>query len=145
MGLRHRLRTVLLRYSAALLLLALCLGATALGWHHVRVQAQAAEQARFELGVERAKLAVLERLGRCGAALRGAQSLYAASKSVERDEWAAYIGGLSIEQNYPGLQGMSYVVRVPAAGLKPFLDQTRADNAPSFNIHPPGDRADYLI
>jgi diguanylate cyclase (GGDEF)-like protein/PAS domain S-box-containing protein len=51
-------------------------------------------------------------------ALRGVQGLFAASISVERDEFHAYISAQDIVESFPGIQGVGFSLVVPTAKYK---------------------------
>ncbi len=69
--------------------------------------------------------------------LRGAQGLFAASKSVEREEWRAYVEGLDLHERYPGVQGIGYASRVATTDLETFVASVRADGLPDYRVFPP--------
>ncbi len=115
------------------------------GWWLSRSRVEDREQARFELLVERASNAIGKRMFECELVLRGAQGLFAASKSVERGEWRAYVGGLAFEEHLPGTLGFGFAAYVPRASLESFLTVTRNDEATNFVLHPAGERPDYFV
>ncbi len=69
--------------------------------------------------------------------LRGLRGVYAASKSVERDEFAAYVASRELEMEFPGARGFGFVERVGSAGREAFIERERADHAPEFAIRQP--------
>jgi hypothetical protein len=116
-------------------------------WRHRRREPSCFARFRGELPCAFRKTGAA--IARCGAhapgadselALRGAKGLYAASKSVERHEWKAYVAGLSLEEKLPGLRGMAFIAAVPQTQLADFLKVTREDNTPGFQIKPVGER-----
>ena len=68
-------------------------------------------------------------------ALKSGVGLFAASKSVEKDEWTSFVAQLELKKNKSGVLGMGFVSRVPLKDKNIFLKQTRIDNAPNFTIH----------
>lgn len=93
----------------------------------------AAHEAEAVQVVERlaAKITVYEN------SLRGAQGLFAASKSVEREEWRAYVEGLELHDRYPGVQGIGYASRVATKDLEAFVASVQADGLPGYKVFPP--------
>ncbi len=126
----------MLRFGLPLLVLLLSLAAT-LGVSVLVSDASVeSAKARFEKQSRLSRDAVQTRLVDSELALRGARGLYAASKSVERHEWQAYVSGLALKDKFPGLRGMSFIAAVPRAQLADFLKVTRDDNSPGFEIKP---------
>lgn len=68
--------------------------------------------------------------------LRGAQGLFAASRSVERVEWRDYVAGLDLEARYPGMQAMGYLARVEAADLDAHVAAVRAEGLREYRVWP---------
>ncbi|MBI4028676.1 MAG: CHASE domain-containing protein [Verrucomicrobia bacterium] len=125
--------------------LAMSLLATALAARIFDEQARALTQARFDRQVDWIKAKIGERLLDYEQVLMGAQSLFAASKLVERDEWRAFINGLSLSQQFPGISGIGFVALVPGERLDVFLKNTRKEGAPGFDVKPAGKRDDYFV
>ena len=126
--------STLARPGAAWGLLVGVVVAAAWGAHLATENAHARSRARFELQVERLRASIVTRLGTYEDLLRGTQGLFAASKSVERAEWQAYVDGLSITEHSPGLMALSFVASVPSDGVAAFVAATRADGAPDFAV-----------
>src|SRR5262249_43039340 len=103
-------------------------------------------RSRFERDAEHARLVIRERLNLYEYALHGARSLYAASHSVERDEWQAFVSGLSLGERYPGMKGLVYVAAVPEAHPAQYEKAARADGAPDFKAQAiPGHEQGYIV
>ncbi len=83
--------------------------------------------------------------------LHGARGLFAASRSVERSEWAAYIRAQDIEKRYPGFLAFEFIERVSEKSRPRFEKKIREDTAmspigyPAFRIHPEGRREEYFV
>jgi len=137
--------STLARPGAAWGLLVAVVVAAAWGAHLATENAHARSRSRFELQVERLHGAIVTRLGAYQDVLRGTQGLYAASRSVERGEWRAYVDGLAIAEHYPGLTALGFVAAVPADGLAAFVAATRADDAPDFTVAPATGRTEHRI
>ncbi len=93
------------------------------------------DRAHFEALVRRAEQNIAQRMATYEVALRGGVSLFAASKSVERHEWKAYIDSMKIVERLPGINGVGVVFPVAPSGLASFLDSTRTDGAREFRVH----------
>lgn len=68
--------------------------------------------------------------------LLGAAGLFAASTSVEREEFEKYIAQLNLDKNLSGHLGVGYSAWVKPADLTAAIDAVRAEGYPQFNIFP---------
>jgi PAS domain S-box-containing protein len=127
----------------ALLVLAIALGATAIAWRFSAESASAALRQRFDHQAEQLAESVRLRLLGYVDVLRGAQGLFAASASVEADEWQRYWDQLDLAARYPGIDGMGYAPRVTAAGRAQF-EQSLDAQRPGLRIWPLSEQADYF-
>ena len=118
--------------SAVVFVVGVCLAAAA----SLRLQAgiKTVEELEFQRSVERVSAEVVRRFRRPVSGLIGAKALYAASKSVERLEFRAYVGAYDLQQEFPGVRGFGFVQRVPQKDLKAFIAAQRKDDAPQFSV-----------
>ncbi len=100
---------------------------------------------RFDARVDEIKTAIRDRIQVYEQVLQGARGLFAASQSVERHEWRAYLASVDITKNYPGIKGVGFVSYVPRKNLESFLAAARQDGAPDFKVRPAGDRDEYFV
>jgi len=75
--------------------------------------------------------------------LRGAAGLFNASVSVTREEWHLYATSLSLDKNYPGLQGLGFSEVVHTGDKDRHIQRLRAEGFPNYRIWPEGDRPVY--
>ncbi|MBU5638744.1 CHASE domain-containing protein [Geomonas sp. Red69] len=75
--------------------------------------------------------------------LRGAVGLFNASDQVTRDEWHRYAISLSLERNYPGLQGLGFSEVVHPKDRERHIRRMQAEGFPSYRIWPEGKRPVY--
>lgn len=113
-------------------------------------QVREKEVERFKARVTAIQNAIRDRLDRHAQVLKGAAGLFAASTSVQRDEWRAYFESLDLAERSRGFHALGYIERVEASNVDQFLSDTRGDGArhfdPSaFRISPPGSRPDYYV
>lgn len=127
----------------ALLLLAFCLGLTAIGWYSASNLTDKLAHERFEARATEIVLAIEDRLATYEMALRGGQALFASVRQVDRHQWRDYVGKLNIQQNYPGIQGMGYSHVVRAEDLDRHQKEIRAKGFPEYAVRPPGQRETY--
>lgn len=75
--------------------------------------------------------------------LRGGVGLFDASDGVTRGEWQQYVNQLKLAERYPGIQGVGFSERIPAAGLDQHVARVRAEGFPEYQVRPAGARVDY--
>ena len=95
-----------------------------------------ADEATFAALTKNATDDIEGRLNTYVAALRGGAGLVLASPSVGRDEWTAFAETMDLPGNYPGINGIGLVSRVPFPATENFLQRTRGDGQPDFTIRP---------
>ena len=91
------------------------------------------------------KTAIHLRITQSENGLRGARSLWPASKSVARGEFAAMIAERNLTTEFPGALGVGFIRRVPRESLADFIAATRADDAPGFQLKSQGDAAELHV
>ncbi|CAN5731041.1 hypothetical protein BH23GEM3_BH23GEM3_11980 [soil metagenome] len=104
---------------------------------------RARDQARFETAAVDARDRIAARLDTYIAMLRGGAALFASSDSVDAGEFRAYIARLEVPRDYPGIRGIGWSRRVPAADVAAFEAELRATTHPGFAILPDTPRAEY--
>lgn len=129
----------------AWLVLVISLTATTGGWFIAQKNAELRSQKRFDEEARSVTAALVERMQVYEDVLHGALGLFAASYSVERGEWRAYLSSVSIESRFPGIDGIGYVARVPRAQTEDFLRMVRRDKTPDFELKNPGTNSDLLV
>ena len=75
--------------------------------------------------------------------LRGARALFDASDDVTYEDWKIYVGALSLQEDFPGIQGVGFSAYVPARDLHRHIAQMRARSQRDYDIRPAGERAEY--
>jgi PAS domain S-box-containing protein len=137
------------RVALALAVLALATGLvfTVLGVFGLQDTARKEARARFEQQVDRLQADVQGRLNAPLPGLRGAAGIYAASKTVDRAEFSAYVASSQPARDLPGVRGLGFMARVLRTDLAGFVAAEQADDAPDFAVHgadAPG-RADLYV
>jgi signal transduction histidine kinase len=81
--------------------------------------------------------------------LRGTASLFQAASGLSRHQFHAYVEGLSLDQNFPGIETINFA-RYFTQAERPAVERamredlgTMASGYPVFNIDPPGQRSTY--
>ncbi|NDB32948.1 MAG: GHKL domain-containing protein [Nitrososphaeria archaeon] len=72
-------------------------------------------QAEFEKDAYRIVDKIEKRMAHYGEVLQAARGLFAASKTVEREEWRQFIETQKIQERFPGIQGVGFQKRTPDA------------------------------
>src|SRR5713226_6303766 len=110
---------------------------------YVHRTAQAKDRTRFENSVKQINTILDSRLDTYVALLRAGVGLFAASVSVEPDEFHKFVEGLQLERHYQGVQGIGFSARLrPEERIQLTEAMRRAGNA-TFRIWPEGNRAEY--
>lgn len=81
--------------------------------------------------------------------LRGTASLFQANSKLTREQFKVYVAGLSLEENFPGLETINFAQHFTAAE-RPAVEREMEEELgrtptgyPVFQIDPPGQRAEY--
>ena len=114
-------------------------------WKHREVQSDA--RAQVEFSTQRISADVSRRFTQAVYGLNGARGVYAASESVNRAAFRAYVESRDMPKEIPGVRGFGFVQRVQRLDLDAFLRAERADGAPQFVLRQLSDTAqqDLLI
>lgn len=129
--------------AVAWITLLIMLMLTAVAWNLVKKGEEATAQADFNGYVSRTHESVEQRMRAYEQVLRGGIGLFAASDHVSRQDWHAYVNSLKIDQNFPGIQGIGFSLRVPANALQQHIQAVRSEGFPDFVVKPPGSRSEY--
>lgn len=66
----------------------------------------------------------------------GIAAIHALPSRLSADQWKIYSETLSLEEKYPGINGIGVIYYLPPSERQEFLTRERKDR-PYFNIHPP--------
>jgi PAS domain S-box-containing protein len=116
----------------AVLLLGMALSAAGAWWFAGQVQAKA--QADFQRATERLSSELLRRFQLPIYGLKGARGMYAASSSIQRNEFKAYVDSRDLHAEFPGVRGLGFIQRLQRAEVAGFEAEQRADDAPQFAV-----------
>ncbi len=128
---------------APLGVLSICLAITYLVWDIARRNAANELQFQFDTEVREVHSRIDERLNDYRNILYGAGGLFAASRSVSRQEFHAYVQSLEIEQSFPGIQGVGFAMLIPSKDKSRITASIRREGFPKFSIRPEGERDPY--
>ncbi len=130
-------------FRAAALVLLVSLGATFLLWKHEQQDEADRLQASFDTEVQNIGSRIQQGMEKYEQALLGVQGLFAASKSVERDEFHAYAESMRMNEKFPGMEGICYSVIVPPPEKEQHIAAVRKEGFPEYDIRPGGEREIY--
>jgi diguanylate cyclase (GGDEF)-like protein len=99
--------------------------------------------AAFTKVCDEVTLKVNERLTAYALLLQGGQALFAASESVERDEWRAYVNTVRAEAIVPGHQGLGFSLLIAPEDLAGHEAAVRDEGFPDYRVKPPEPREVY--
>lgn len=101
-----------------------------------------AEQ-RFSFAAEQVTLRIDERLHAYALMLRGAAGLFNSSQLVTREEWAAYVNNLRLEENLTAVQGVGFSLLIAPDQLDDHVASVVAEGFDTYTVSPAGDRDMY--
>jgi PAS domain S-box-containing protein len=130
---------------ATAMVLTIGLGATMTGSRWLQQNLEAKARTRFDQQVERIEADARHDLNRPFSGLKGAAGVYAASVSVERAEFRAYVESSKIAHEYPGIGGFGFVERVKKGDVDGFVAAQRRDGSPDFAVKTQGNEADLYV
>jgi diguanylate cyclase (GGDEF)-like protein/PAS domain S-box-containing protein len=125
------------------LVLAICLLATYQLWKNARKETQLALQTEFNFNALDASRRLARQMLAHEQLLRGVQGMFAASASVTRAEFHAYVNTLDLEKNYPGIQGLGFTLFIAKEKKDSHLAAVRREGFPAYSIRPDGVRDSY--
>jgi PAS domain S-box-containing protein len=125
--------------------LLLGLGLTGLGAYQTRQYYLTEARLRFERQSDRVVGAVQRRMNQSLYGLRGARGVYAASQTVGRAEFRAYVASRDLPKEFPGAMGFGFIQRVMRSDLEAFVASERADEAPDFAVRTAGEARDLYV
>lgn len=78
--------------------------------------------------------AIADRLDTYLATLRGVRALWSVSPDMSAASFGSFTGGLNLQKRYPGIQGVGFSRRIPAAELPALLRELAADGVYSWDV-----------
>ncbi len=123
---------------------AMSLAATYNAWRIAGDQLQRARQSEFDFQVRQAARRIDVRMATYAQVQRGVVAFMLGSMDVDRDNFRAFVRSLSLDERYPGIQGLAVVRLVQPAQLEQHLAAVRGEGLP-YDINPPGPRALYSL
>ncbi|OQW91663.1 MAG: hypothetical protein BWK79_16360 [Beggiatoa sp. IS2] len=99
----------------------------------------------FEYRVERIKSAIIQRMLAYQQVLQGGAGLFNTTISVNRQQWHRYVNSLSINQHYPGIQGIGFSKWILPQDKTAHIAEIQAEGGffQNYTIRPQGERDQY--
>lgn len=136
----NSLRNILGRFTGhpatAWVVLVFALLVTLLVWFSADRFITRRSQDRFLFQSKQVHTMLLHRVDRYESALRGGVGLFAASQSVDREEWQHYVRSLNLDRAYAGMQGMGYAQVLPATEQERHETMVRAQGLADYRVWP---------
>lgn len=105
-------------------------------WYSAVESADARNRTYFDTLTQDVHDALKDRFNLYEQSLRAGLGLFYASEVVERDEWASFVDALEISTHLPGISGVGYIDYILAQDMGQYVEWTRRDGVPDFNVHP---------
>ncbi len=128
-----------------------CLGATIFAWYFTDHYVKRVSFGKFNSDIHHIELSINERFNVYFSLLHGAQGLFYASNSVERDEWENFAASLELSKHHPSVKTFRFIERVSLKDKDTFVAGVKTDKTlnpsgyPDFSILPEGDRNEYYV
>ncbi len=123
--------------------IALAVGAFSLVWSEIGRRHQERVTERLDFAAHDVAQQIEQRMRAYRQVLRGARALFDASDEVTREDWHAYVSALSLQRDFPGIQGVGFSRFVPAAELSAHELEMRSAGHGDYRIRPPGERREF--
>lgn len=116
---------------------------TIFAWHFFKVSVEAENKEHFEHEATEVIHLFLDRLSKYEDALKaGVSYILALNKDISFLEWKAFAENLSIENQYPGINGIGVIHHIESHQFQPYLEKQRIIR-PDYNIHPPHNKDEF--
>lgn len=104
---------------------------------HVRLEAA------YTLAFNETVDAVIGKINAYEEMLRATQGLFYVAPDLSRNDFANFYQSLRLEENYPGIQGLGYVVALTPEQKQSHIDAVRQSGLLTYDVHPDGEREYY--
>lgn len=129
--------------KAVWLVLLISMGATISGWYIANKVANVNTHKIFEARNAEVLTEIRQRLHTCEFLLQSGKGLFAATKSVSRNDFHNFVSSLKLDQHVKGIVGVVYAEHIVPEKKDVIIKKIRVDGAPDFNIKPLGQRSEY--
>lgn len=116
---------------------------TAIATYYVESTARNQERLRFDSSIQRTENLIRDHVKTYIALLRAGSGLFASQDTVDREEFRAYMERLQLREEYPGIQGIGFTIRLSPSEIAPLTDRMEQEGISNFRIHPNYPRPEY--
>src|SRR5687768_15723507 len=104
---------------------------------------EAEDRARFQGLVQQVHVGIESRLETYSALVLSGAGLFAASESVDDKEFKSFVDRLKVAENYPGIRGIGFTVRVKPEERLALIDMMSRQGNAEFRVWPESPRSEY--
>jgi len=112
------------------------------GWY-TRIQSLQTYEINIDEQKNSIKNEILNRMNVYADTLRSTGALFYTTDDVSRDQWSEYFNIMSLQQRYPGIQGVGYAQVIKKDEIQSLEEKVRSQGYPFFNLYPLADRDEY--
>ncbi|NNJ95890.1 MAG: PAS domain-containing protein [Gammaproteobacteria bacterium] len=112
-------------------------------WNYAQRSAENELQAEFDFYAHEMIDLINQRMAAYVQVLFGVRALFTETESVTRDQFSTYITSLRLEEQYPGIQGLSHSPLITHAEKSAHIAEMRKQGFASYSIKPAGEREHY--
>ena len=114
-------------------------------WQTAQLEAERKLRNSFHARVDDSIRRIQQRMLDYEQVLAGVRGLFAASSTVKRGEFRAFIAALNIEKSFPGVQSVGWVEMVTGEQKNAHIAAIHQEGFPEYAIKPPGERDLYAV
>jgi PAS domain S-box-containing protein len=123
--------------------LAVSLLVTLLATYYVLKTSEARDRSQFQNAVQRTQDSIRNRLETYIELLRAGSALFAATGTVNRDQFHIYVERLDVSRRFPGVQGIGFSARVRPEEKTAFIAEMQRQGLKDFRIWPDNSQSEY--
>jgi len=117
--------------------------ATAGMWKYAQRNAENELQSEFDFHAHETTDFIAQRMATYIQVLFGVRALFSGTEAVTREQFQAYISSLRLEEQYPGIQGLSHAPLIAHEQKAQHVAEIRKQGFPDYTIKPAGEREVY--
>lgn len=126
------------KWLIVIVLMLLPLGITYYAWDVMSKKVYETQYVKFQNLVNEHQDALFTRMNSYEHALKGGAGFFQGSNNVTLQEWKAYVSAIDVLENFPGINGIGWIVEVSKEDLPAFIERAKKEISEDFHIHPLG-------
>ena len=112
-------------------------------WNYAQRNAEQEFRSDFDFHVHETIEYIEQRMATYIQVLSGVRALFRGKESVTREQFQTYISSLRLEEQYPGILGISHAPLIAHAQKEQHIAEIREQGFPDYTIKPAGEREYY--